>query len=70
MAALIGAHAGGDTEGVHAIVGSVDERRLIERLLEAVLLLGMSRYGSRAAMAAAMHDTVTFIATFAPGTDS
>lgn len=67
MAALLRAHALGDSEGVQAIVNTCDRRQLIDRLLEAALLLGTSRYGSRAAMAAAMHDTLLFLSTFNAG---
>ncbi|MGI5179550.1 hypothetical protein ACQEVZ_24785 [Dactylosporangium sp. CA-152071] len=61
MAALLRAVALGDDEGVRVIVGTCDPQRLIDRLLEAVLLLGQSRYGSREGMAASMSDLLGWL---------
>lgn len=62
MAALLRAVALGDDEGVRVIVGTCDPQRLIDRLLEAVLLLGQCRYGSRQDMAACMGDLLGWLA--------
>ena len=43
---------------------------IVERLLEAALLLGTHRYGSREGLAAAMLDVTVSIATFAPEASS
>lgn len=62
MAALMRAYALGDEEGVRVIVGTCDPGMLIDRLLEATVLMGQSRYGSRHGLAAAMGDMLGFLA--------
>ena len=67
MAALLRANAAGDHEGVRIIVSTSDPAMLVDRLLEALLLLGTTRYGSREGMAAAMADLLAWLAVIAAG---
>lgn len=62
MAALMRAYALSDDEGVRVIVGTCDPGLLVDRLLEATVLMGQSRYGSREGLVAAMGDMLDWLA--------